>query len=199
MLKIPNFKDTIPRYQPKDAISCLAREALKIWMKKQSPEEAYQNLFDVLMTHGEKRLAEELRQWVTGIPTEQSKLPPCLYYRQQIKLRKGNLFTSVCQEFCPRRGCLPDTPRENTPMGRHAPRQTHPQADTSPGRHTPRQTPPGQKDIPLGRHPGIDTPWADPQGRPSGKIPLPRADRYCSGWYTSYWNAFLSIFLFQMH
>ena len=28
-------------------------------------------------------------------------------YRPQTKLRKGNVFTSVCQEFCPQEGGLP--------------------------------------------------------------------------------------------
>ena len=53
------------------------------------------------------------------------------YYRKQTKLRKGNVFTSVSQEFCPRGGgggCIPacigedtrqaDTPGQ-TPLGRH--------------------------------------------------------------------------------
>ena len=49
------------------------------------------------------------------------------FYRPQTKLRKGNVFTSVCQEFCPRRGV-------STP-----PRQTPPTwADTT----TPKQTRP---------------------------------------------------------
>ena len=42
-----------------------------------------------------------------------------------MKLRKGNVFTSVCQEFC-LRGCLPDTywqTRQTPPLGRHPPWQ----------------------------------------------------------------------------
>ena len=47
----------------------------------------------------------------------------------QMKLRKGYVFTSVCQEFCPQWGGV-------HPLGRHSPRQ-------SPlGRHLPGQTPP---------------------------------------------------------
>ena len=76
------------------------------------------------------------------------------YYRPQTKLRKGNVFTSVCQEFCPQgRGCVCQTP---LPLaGRHSPGQTPPrQADTPPtdtplGRHPS----PWQADTPLGRHP----------------------------------------------
>ena len=52
-----------------------------------------------------------------------------VHYRPQTKLRKGNVFTSVCQEFCPQGGCTPHLL----------------------GRHPPRQTPPGRQ--PLGRHP----------------------------------------------
>ena len=41
------------------------------------------------------------------------------FYRPQTKLRKGNVFTSVCQEFCPQRGKvytpLADTPWADTP------------------------------------------------------------------------------------
>ena len=29
------------------------------------------------------------------------------FYRPQTKLRKGNVFTNVCQEFCPQGGCTP--------------------------------------------------------------------------------------------
>ena len=59
------------------------------------------------------------------------------YYRPQKKLRKGNVFTNTCQEFCPQDGggCLPDTPLDR--LGRHPPWQ----ADTP------------WADIPLGRHP----------------------------------------------
>ena len=62
---------------------------------------------------------------------------------------EGNVFTSVCQEFCPRGGGV---------SARHIPLGRHPLA----GRH-----PAGQADTPS------------------------PADGYCSGWYASYWNAFL--------
>ena len=57
-------------------------------------------------------------------------------------MRKGNVFTSVCQEFCPQAGC-----------------------------GVWQRPPPPRAEIPLGRH--------------------PPPDGYCSGRYTSYWNAFL--------
>ena len=52
-------------------------------------------------------------------------------YRPQTKLRKGNVFTSVFQEFCLRGGgcisaCTGQTP---LPLGRHSPGQTPPWAD----------------------------------------------------------------------
>ena len=75
-------------------------------------------------------------------------------YRPQTTLRKGNVFTSVCQEFCPWGGVVSQhalgggmyipvytgcgcgkTPRQ-TPH-----RQTTLWADTSPGIHPPGQTP----------------------------------------------------------
>ena len=80
-----------------------------------------------------------------------------------------NVFTSVCQEFCPQRGvCTLHTgihphPRADIhPLDRHLPLGRHTPLDTNTHTH-PRQTPhwadtPGQthpqKDIPfLGRHP----------------------------------------------
>ena len=46
------------------------------------------------------------------------------YYRPQTKLRKGNVYRSMCQEFCPQGGSR--HPRADTPLGRHPP----PQADS---------------------------------------------------------------------
>ena len=71
-------------------------------------------------------------------------------YHPQTKLRKGNVFTSVCQELCPKGGVS---------------------AAVHAGIHTP------QADTPLDRHPLAYTPL--------GRHPN------SSGWYTSYWNAFL--------
>ena len=103
------------------------------------------------------------------------------YYRPQTKLRKGNVFTSVCQEFCQQGGCVCQTP---TP----APRQ----ADTPPVDIPWQANTPPPTDTPLGRHP---SPWqAD---TPLGRHPLP-ADGYCSGRYASYWHAFLCFTCFQI-
>ena len=88
-------------------------------------------------------------------------------------LGKGHVFTNVCQEFCPR-GVYP-----SMHWGRH------PQADT----HNP-----------LGRHPPwVNTPWAHthlgtpPPVHAGIHTSLPPGG-HCSGWYASYWDAFL---LFQ--
>ena len=58
----------------------------------------------------------------------------CHFYGPQSKLRKGNVFTSVCQEFCP--GGVP---------ARHPPgqtRQTPPHGRQTPPSGQTRQTPP---------------------------------------------------------
>ena len=83
------------------------------------------------------------------------------YYRPQTKLRQGNVFTRVCQEFCPPGGSGRQPLWTDIPLGRHPPGQT----------------PPAWADTPLARH----SPWQTP----------PSADGYCSGRYASYWNAFL--------
>ena len=85
------------------------------------------------------------------------------FYRPQMKLRKGNVFTPVCQSFCLQgRGCLPQCMLGYTPpLGRQPPslwadiRRT----DSHPGRPPP------------GRH----TPYI----------------RLLQRTYTSYWNAYL--------
>ena len=87
------------------------------------------------------------------------------YYRPQTKLRKGNVFTSVCQEFCPQ-GEVHTLPPS--------------WPDTPPGKH------------PLSKHPQADIPQAD---NPQADNPTLQADGYCSGRYASYWNAFLFIFV----
>ena len=98
---------------------------------------------------------------------------PCLgdNYRLKTKLRKDNVFTSVCQEFCPQR------------VGVHTPRQTPPWADIPQGRN-----PPGADKCLGGHYSSRQTPpWADtPLGRQHHL-----SDGHCSGRYTSYWNAFL--------
>ena len=75
------------------------------------------------------------------------------------KLRQGNIFRSVCQEFWPE-GCLPQCMLGYTP----SPRQT------PPGEHSPRQIPPGQTLLNLGRHPQQTATAANgtpPTGMPS--------------------------------
>ena len=57
------------------------------------------------------------------------------YYRPQTKLRKGNIFTSVCQEFCKLPGQTVRHPLGRHLLGRYTHLDRHP-----PGRH------------PLGRH-----------------------------------------------
>ena len=91
------------------------------------------------------------------------------YYRLPTKLRKGNVFTSVCQEFCSRGEVY-------IPPGRHPLGRNYPSGQT----------------LPLGRHPpAADTPWTDtPWTHPPGRHNPPPADGYCSGRYAS-WNAFL--------
>ena len=49
----------------------------------------------------------------------------CNYYRPQTKLQKGNVFTSVCQEFCPQGG----PPGKQTPPSPPPPQQTAAVAD----------------------------------------------------------------------
>ena len=93
-------------------------------------------------------------------------LPICqftlkIYYSPQTKLWKGNVFTSVCQEFCPRGG------EDYTPS-----KQTSPPLG---------QTPPGQ----------THTPQADPSGQTPLTGRHPPSDDHCSGRHASYWDAFL--------
>ena len=82
---------------------------------------------------------------------------------------------SVCPWVWGWRTPLPQVDTHNpgqTPPGKDPPRQTHPS----------RQTPLTGKYTPLGRH----CPWQTPP-----RTPTPPRDGYWSGWYASYWNAFL--------
>ena len=73
------------------------------------------------------------------------KLYPIVFYRPQTKLQKGNVFGSMCQEFCPQGVCIPAWTGQ-TPLGRYTlPSQSHP-----PGRY------PQGSYTPLGRY----SPWA---------------------------------------
>ena len=85
------------------------------------------------------------------------------FYRPQRKLGQGNIFTSVCQEFCLHggEGCLPQCMLGYTPSDQAEPPH-------GPGRHPPRtrQTPPGPDPPGTGQPPrtrqtnppGADTP-----------------------------------------
>ena len=72
------------------------------------------------------------------------------FYRQQTKLRKGNVFTTVCQEFCPR-GVYTSL-WADTSLARHIPMQTSPWPDT-PGADTSLARHPLAIYSSLGRHP----------------------------------------------
>ena len=85
------------------------------------------------------------------------------------KLGQGNIFTSVCQEFCPRGGGI------------------HPPDQAPPDQAPPDQAPPGPGP------PGPGPPGTRPP-RPQIRHPPREADcsiRSTSGRYASYWNAFL--------
>ena len=77
-------------------------------------------------------------------------------------LRQGNVFTGVCQEFCP-------WGVSATCLGRQ-----------TPGRHTPRQT-----------LPWADTPAQCMLGYTPPSCPMHAGIRSTSGRYASYWNVFL--------
>ena len=94
-------------------------------------------------------------------------------YRPQQKLRKGYVFTPVCQSFCSHGGVHPlgrHLPQADTPLGRH-PLGRHPPWQIPLGRHSPWQILLGRHPPTLGRHPPqADTPWADTPA-PIGRRP----------------------------
>ena len=125
----------------------------------------------------------------------------CEKFLQEIKLLRsvtkvwqGNVFTSVCQEFCPQgRICqTPPGPEADTPPDQ---RQTphKPEADTpqTRGKHPPWTR--GRHPQTRGWHP--PQPEADTPTKTRDRYSLPRRDSHYSRWYASYWNAllFLSI------
>ena len=86
------------------------------------------------------------------------------------KLRQGNIFTSVCQEFCPQGvGCLFSACWDTHPPGRHPPWQTSPRANTPslPWAGTPLGRPPGQTP-PCPVHARIDMATATDSKHPTG-------------------------------
>ena len=102
-------------------------------------------------------------------------LKSVFYYRPQRSLGQGNIFTSVCQEFCPR-----GEVSTSVHAGIHTPWQTPPW-----------QTPPTRTDRPSWQTPhrqspsGQTSPWANPP-----------SDSHCSGRYAPDWKAFLFSFVF---
>ena len=120
-----------------------------------------------------------------------------LYLPSTMKLRQGNIFRSVCQEFCPQGRSVCLSACWDTPPGQNPPSRT-PWADTPLcrhplGRHQLADTPPGQ--TPPDRHPQADTSLGrhTPPGQtPPGQTPAPPPPNgYCRGRYASYLNAFL--------
>ena len=62
--------------------------------------------------------------------------PVCVTFLHHYgKLRQGNIFTSVCQEFCPQRGSASVHAGVHTPLGR--PPCRHPLGRNPPGKHPP--------------------------------------------------------------
>ena len=97
---------------------------------------------------------------------------------------KVNVSTPVCQSFW---GGLPQCMLGYT---------------TAPGQNPPGQTLPRQTTHWANPPRWVDTPWTDtPQGRPPPRQTSawadPPADGHCSGWYASYWNAFLFLMIFR--
>ena len=90
------------------------------------------------------------------------------FYRSQTKLQKGNVFTSVCQEFCPHGGgTIPgqrpnlwtDNPLGRNHLGKHLPGRPCPWADTPLDRQPPSgQTPPPTDPAPGQTSLQVDTP-----------------------------------------
>ena len=122
-------------------------------------------------------------------------------YRPQRSWAKV-MFLQAC--VCPQGGVLPQCmlgyhPPGRPPLDQAPPRTRHlpwDQADTppGPGRHTPRtrQTPPDQADSPRpGRHHPPPGPGRPPPREADSRI------RSTSGWYASYWNAFLFHIVFR--
>ena len=106
--------------------------------------------------------------WITVVRENEHKGSGWLLLPSATKLQKGDIFTSVCQEFRRQGGVCLNTCWDTHPLGRNPPGQTPPQAD-------PPADTPLQADTPL----PADTPH--PQA----------GDGYCSGRYASYWNVFL--------
>ena len=129
------------------------------------------------------------------------------------KLGQGNIFTSMCLSTWGE-GCLPQCmlgypptcppgsrpPQADPPWSRHTPPdQAHPPGSKPPGSRYPPEadTPRTRHTPPKNRHPRTrHPPEQTPQGAdtPPDQAPPQKADcsiQLMSGWYASYWNAFL--------
>ena len=120
-------------------------------------------------------------------------------YRPQRSCGQSNIFTPVCHSV--HRGVSASVhagippPGADSPSSRHQPGSRHPLEQTPPlpqeQTHPPRadtppeQTPNPQPHPPEQTPPGADTP---PEQTPPG---ADSGIRSMSGWYASYWNAFL--------
>ena len=132
-------------------------------------------------------------------------------YRPQRSCGQGNIFTPVCHSV--HRGVsasvhagIPPPPEQTAPgadtclgadtrWSRHTLEQTLPspqeQTHPPPSRHSPRADTPPPTPPPEQTPPRADTP---PEQTPPG---ADSGIRSMSGWYASYWNAFLFWFLFS--
>ena len=146
-----------------------------------------------------KRLLMNVRKIVTisKLPFKLQHTRPLVnFYRPQTKLRKGNVLTSVCQEFCPWGGEYPSMHLGRHPPSRYTPQVGTPPAGTPPWEGTPPSrytslagTPaPWQVHLPLAGTSQAGTP---PEGTPPWAGTLlwagkPPHDSHCSGRYASY-------------
>ena len=116
------------------------------------------------------------------------------YYRPQRSCGQGYVFTRVCDSV--NGGVSPESPpgtKENPPGPGRPPHRDQGEPprtrQTPPG---PRRTPPDQADPPTGTK---ENPPPGPGRPPRTKENPPRGEhcsiRSMSGWYASYWNAFL--------
>ena len=102
------------------------------------------------------------------------------------KLEQGNIFTSVCQEFCPQGVCHQPPPWADTPLGRHTPGQTPPRSRHPWGADPP---PPGQT-LPSGSRQPLS-----PRSRPPQAVHAGRYGQQAGGTHPTGMHTCLCIFL----
>ena len=135
-----------------------------------------------------------------------------IFTARKRSLGQGNIFSSVCQEFCTRGG-LPQCilgyhpPPPQTRQNYQAPRWSRHPLDQAPpeqalpppwSRHAPRPgTPPPEQTPPEQTPPRAGTP--SEQTPPTLLRSACWEIRSTSGWYASYWNAMLLEFLFMQY